>query len=142
MEESLTDTMHPEFPVSRRVFLALGASAVVAACSSSGDSSVDSVANSDTAPDTAPDIAADDPTSTTTVAPAPSTTPPVAPYTEPGWLAAENALAGTDAWRIDIDLAPTKRSSMPGIIEGFADTTSARPGQTVSLHVATAAPTW
>ena len=138
--------MHPEFPVSRRVFLALGASAVVAACSSSGDSSVDSVVNSDIAPDTAPDgapdTAADDPASTTTVAPATSTTPPVAPYTEPGWLAAENALAGTDAWRIDIDLAPTKRSSMPGIIEGFADTTSARPGQTVSLHVATAAPTW
>ena len=134
--------MFPEFPVSRRVFLALGASAVVAACSSSEESATDSVANSDSTPNTTPDGTTGNGASTTTTAPAPSTTTPAAPYSQPGWLTAENALAGTDAWRIDIDLAPTKRASMPGIIEGFADTTSARPGQTVSLYVATAAPTW
>jgi hypothetical protein len=142
VEESLTEAMFPEFPVSRRVFLALGASAVVAACSSSEESATDSVANSDSTPNTTPDGTTGNGASTTTTAPAPSTTTPAAPYSQPGWLTAENALAGTDAWRIDIDLAPTKRASMPGIIEGFADTTSARPGQTVSLYVATAAPTW
>jgi len=41
-------------------------------------------------------------------------------------LAIENAQAGTDKWRIDLDIEPTKRLNMAGFIEGYADTTSAR----------------
>lgn len=143
--------MIPEFPVSRRVFLALGASAVVAACSSSNDNADGSDVTRGTPPDSTPpdstvadSTVADATSSSTIVSPSSTSTTsaPVAPYTQPGWLAAENSLEGTDAWRILDDIAPTKRAAMPGIIEGFADTTSARPGQTVSLYVATAAPTW
>jgi hypothetical protein len=57
-------------------------------------------------------------------------------------MAAENARSGTDAWRIDASV-PGKSSRIPvGWIEGYADTTSARPGQTVTLFVACDAPTW
>jgi len=128
--------MFPEFPVSRRVFLALGASAVVAACSSG---TTNSAAGTPTVP---PMSGPSSTTSPSSVPTSTTTTPPIAPYSQPGWLMAENALAGTDAWRIDIDITPTKRSSMSGLIEGFADTTSARPGQTVNLHVTTVAPSW
>lgn len=127
--------MFPEFPVSRRVFLALGASAVVAACSSTDESPVDSVLGIQPATTSTP-------TSTVATVANTTTTPSVAPYTSPGWLTAENSLEGTSAWRIDYDISSRRRAAMPGVIEGFADTTSARPGQTVSLYVATAAPTW
>lgn len=132
--------MMPRFPVSRRVFLALGASTIVAACSSSTTEEVsdnDSIAG-DSAP---PNI---DPTTTVTeVVESTTTTIPIPPpFTQPGWLKIENARPGTDAWKIDIDISPDKRSSMPGVIEGFADTTSARPGQVVALHVRTGAATW
>ena len=128
--------MFPEFPVSRRVFLALGASAIVAACSSDNTNSPagTSSASSTSGPPST--------TSPSSVSASTTTAPPIAPYSQPGWLVTENGLEGTDAWRIDIDVAPTKRPSMPGRIEGFADTTSARPGQTVNLHVTTVAPTW
>ena len=128
--------MFPEFPVSRRVFLALGASAIVAACSSdTADSADETSPTTTTSAPSNPAAPPSDPTTTTSTLPA-------APYSQPGWLVAENDLEGTDAWRIDIDIAPTKRPSMNGIIEGFADTTSARPGQTVNLHVTTVASTW
>ena len=126
--------MTPEFPISRRVFLALSASTVIAACSSDANEVVDTVEATTTSPTTSSTDATTAPT-TTVATEAP-------PYTTPGWLAAENALTGTDAWRIDLDIAPDKRASMSGLIEGYADTTSARSGQTVNLHVSTASPTW
>jgi hypothetical protein len=141
VEDSLIEPMFPESPVSRRVFLALGATAVVAACSST-DSSNDSSGPSVSGPDTPADVTSGSASTSTVIETSTTTSPPPPPYSSPGWLAAENSLAGTDAWRIEIDLAPTKRASMPGVIEGFADTTSARPGQTVSLHVTTAATSW
>lgn len=120
----------------RRQFIsrsaALGAAAVVAACSDAESVSVESVAESTNPPTTTAPI-----TTTTTNA-----TPLVDPYSSPGWLAAENARAGTDAWRIDTAV-PGKSSRVPsGWVEGYADTTSARPGQTVTLHVACDAATW
>jgi hypothetical protein len=72
----------------------------------------------------------------------PTTTAPSDPYAAPGWLAAENALAGTDAWRITKDVPGTKPVTAAGAIEGYADTTSAQPGDVVTLFVATDAPTW
>lgn len=88
MEESLIEPMFSEFPVSRRVFLALGASAVVAACSSTDESPVDSVLGIQPATTSTP-------TSTVATVANTTTTPSVAPYTSPGWLAAENSLEGT-----------------------------------------------
>ncbi len=70
-----------------------------------------------------------------------SIAPPI-PYSQPGWLAIENAQAGTDSWRIDLDIAPTKRLNMTGFIEGYADTTSAQSGQVVNLYVNTGSPQW
>jgi hypothetical protein len=57
-------------------------------------------------------------------------------------LAIENAQAGTDNWRIDLDIAPTKRLNMTGLIEGYADTTSAQSGQVVNIYVTTGSPQW
>ena len=80
------------------------------------------------------------PSSTTTSPPA--TTAFVEPYASPGWLTAENSRPGTSAWRIDDDV-PGRSTKIPsGWVEGYADTTSARPGQTVTLFVACDAPTW
>ena len=64
------------------------------------------------------------------------------PYSLPGWLAAENALPGTTAWKIDRKVPGSKPVSVEGSIEGYADTTSAQPGDVVTLYVATSAPTW
>ena len=124
----------------RRQFIsrsaALGAAAVVAACSDSASAPVDSV------PESTP---TSPPTTTPTTTSTSSTTtaaPVVDPYASPGWLAAENARPGTDAWRIDASV-PGKSSRVPtGWVEGYADTTSARPGQTVTLYVACDAATW
>src|SRR4029450_1357045 len=49
-------------------------------------------------------------------------------------IVAENAKAGTSGWRTPGDLH--------GHIEGYADTTSAKQGDTVTLRVSTPAPTW
>jgi hypothetical protein len=57
-------------------------------------------------------------------------------------LAIENAQAGTDKWRIDLDIEPTKRLNMAGFIEGYADTTSARSGQVVNIYANTGSPQW
>ncbi len=76
-------------------------------------------------------------TSTTT-----STTVAPRPYTTPGWLAEENARPGTSAWRIE-GKAPKGGDRVPdGWVEGYADTTSARPGQDVVIRVACDAPSW
>lgn len=82
------------------------------------------------------------PAPSTTTPPETPTTVPAAPYSQPGWLAAENALEGTDAWRIDVDVAPTKRGERDGAIEGYAGSTSVRPGESLDLYVATGAESW
>ena len=73
-----------------------------------------------------------------------STTPvtPLDPYSEPGWLAIENALPGSSNWRITKAVPGSKPVNAAGSIEGYANTTSAQPGDTVTLHVATDADTW
>ena len=83
------------------------------------------------------------PTSAPSTTPATtSTTPAPRPYTTAGWLAAENARPGTTAWRID-GKVPKGGDKVPsGWVEGYADTTSARPGQEVVLRVACDAPSW
>jgi hypothetical protein len=50
---------------------------------------------------------------------------------EASWVVAENAKPGTTAWRITAQSGPT--------ISGYADHTSAQPGQRVSLYVSTQA---
>jgi hypothetical protein len=49
-----------------------------------------------------------------------------------GWVATENALAGSTNWRIT-------NAPASGFIEGFADNTYARAGQSVGLYVSTSA---
>jgi hypothetical protein len=56
------------------------------------------------------------------------------PITTNPAIVAENARPGTAAWRVDE--AGRRR------VEGYADTTSAQRGDTVTLFVSTAAPTW
>jgi hypothetical protein len=51
-------------------------------------------------------------------------------------------LPGTDAWRITKKVPGAKPVTAEGSIEGYADTTSAQPGDVVTLFVATSAPTW
>ncbi len=62
----------------------------------------------------------------------PSTAPAVAGPLEAAWVVGENRRAGSSAWRL---------SGVSGgaAIEGYADHTSARVGQTVGLFVSTAA---
>ena len=131
--------MFPRSDISRRLFLALGASSLVAACSKTTGNE-QSTTNSDTSSPL--------PTSTQSTIPGDTGLPtstssaPSIPYSEPGWLAIENAQAGTDKWRIDLDIEPTKRLNMAGFIEGYADTTSAQSGQVVSIYVNTGSPQW
>ena len=77
-------------------------------------------------------------TSTTTT----STTLAPRPYTTAGWLAAENARPGTSAWRIEDRVPKGGDKLRDGWLEGYADSTSARPGQDVVLRVACDAPSW
>jgi hypothetical protein len=59
---------------------------------------------------------------------------PGAPHAgEAGWIAAENRLPGTDAWRI------TQRGP-DAAIEGYANRVSAPPGDPVTLYVSTTSP--
>jgi hypothetical protein len=51
-------------------------------------------------------------------------------------------MPGTDAWRITKKVPGAKPVTAEGSIEGYADTTSAQPGDVVTLFVATSAPTW
>ena len=131
--------MFPRSEISRRLFLTLGASSFVAACSKT---------TSDEQPTTSSETSNPLPTSTQSTMPSevemPTSTsiaPPI-PYSQPGWLAIENAQAGTDSWRIEVDIEPTKRLNMTGFIEGYADTTSAQSGQVVNLYVNTGSPQW
>ena len=131
--------MFPRSGISRRLFLALGASSLVAACSKT---------TGDEQPTTNSDTSSPLPTSTQSTIPGDTGLPtstssaPSIPYSQPGWLAIENAQAGTDKWRIDLDIEPTKRLNMAGFIEGYADTTSAQSGQVVSIYVNTGSPQW
>ena len=127
--------------LDRRQFLtrstALGLAAVAAAC---GDSATDpattSPATSTATPSTTPATTSTTSTSTTTTVPA------TEPYTTPGWLAAENSRAGTTDWRIEAAVPGASTKVSAGWVEGYADTTSARPGQTVTLFVSTDAESW
>lgn len=131
--------MFPRSDISRRLFLALGASSLVAACTKT---------TGDEQPTTNSDTSSPLPTSTQSTIPGDTGLPtstssaPSIPYSQPGWLAIENAQAGTDKWRIDLDIEPTKRLNMAGFIEGYADTTSAQSGQVVSIYVNTGSPQW
>lgn len=124
--------------LDRRQFIsrstAIGLAAFAAACG-----------NTETAPTTSTSTTTSSTTSTTrapTTTSTSTTVAPVDPYATPGWLAEENARAGTTAWRIDADV-PGASSSIPdGWVEGYADTTSARPGQLVTLFVSTDAESW
>ena len=112
------------------------AAAVAAACgdeASPGSSQNPSpTAPTPNAPTTAP----------TTSAAATTTTPPPRPYTQAGWLAAENQRAGTSAWRIETPVPRASAEPRPGWIEGYADTTSARPGDDVTLRVSCNSESW
>ncbi|MEY2995646.1 MAG: hypothetical protein RLZ86_279 [Actinomycetota bacterium] len=124
--------------LDRRQFIsrstALGLAAIAAACGDS-DGAPTTTSTESTTTTTSPTSTTSTSTTTTTVAAS-------EPYTSPGWLAAENARPGTTAWRIDSDV-PGASSKIPaGWIEGYADTTSARPGQTVTLFVSTDAESW
>ncbi len=125
--------------LDRRQFLtrstALGLAAVAAAC---GDSATEPTASTSPTEST---------TTSTTTLPAsttstPTTLPPTDPYTTPGWLAAENSRAGTTAWRIEATVPGASTNIPVGWVEGYADTTSARPDQTVTLFVSTDAESW
>ena len=84
------------------------------------------------------------PASTSTVTTsAPTTAPaPLDPYAQPGWLARENQLPGTDEWHIADDPAHAARYTPTDWIEGFADATSTQYGQTLTLFVNTPADTF
>ena len=115
----------------------VGCALVVSACGNN-ESTASTTSPSTEAPTTTIEMPPEVPTSTV----APTTTVAPDPYAAPGWLAAENALPGTDAWRITKDVPGTKPITAEGVIEGYADTTSAQPGDVVTLFVATDAPTW
>ncbi len=124
---------------SFRLFITtiVGCALVVSACGNN-ESTASTTSSSTKAPTTTIEMPPEVPTTTV----APTTTIAPDPYAAPGWLAAENALPGTDAWRITKDVPGTKPITAEGVIEGYADTTSAQPGDVVTLFVATDAPTW
>jgi hypothetical protein len=99
------------------------------------------------APSTTPVTASTTPAaaSTSTVATtaaATTTTEPGSAVTTSGWVIRENRRPGTDAWRITDPTGPRQRWQIDGAIEGFADSTSARVGDTVRLYVSTSAGSW
>jgi len=119
-------------------FIATIATCAIALTACGTSDAGDTSSPSTEAATTTVEISSDVPTSTV----APTTTVAPDPYASPGWLAAENALPGTDAWRIAKDVPGAKPVTAEGSIEGYADTTSAQPSDVVTLFVATAAPTW
>lgn len=124
---------------SSRPFIAaiVGCALVVSACGNN-ESTASTTSPMTEAPTTTIEMPPEVPTSTV----APPTTVAPDPYAAPGWLATENALPGTDAWRITKKVPGAKPVTAEGSIEGYADTTSAQPGDVVTLFVATSAPTW
>ena len=98
-------------------------------------SGTDPVATTSAAPTTAaPVTSVASTTAPTTTQAATTTTSPYLAYRRPGWIAAENARAGTDQWKI-----VPKQLFVPDSIDGYANTTSALIGDTVDLHVASLA---
>jgi hypothetical protein len=75
-------------------------------------------------------------TSTTTVAQTTTTVDPYDVYRTAGWVAEENAKAGTKDWTIPDDRETWEK------IHGYADATSIEVGGSVTLRVSTRAPTW
>ncbi|MEP6660987.1 MAG: N,N-dimethylformamidase beta subunit family domain-containing protein [Acidimicrobiales bacterium] len=73
---------------------------------------------------------------TTAESAATTTSSPYLAYRGADWIEAENARTGTDAWKI-----VPKQLFVPDSIDGYANTTSALIGDTVSLHVASLAST-
>lgn len=57
-------------------------------------------------------------------------------YRSPGWIVTENQRTGTRDWQIPDDRAMWSR------ISGYAGATSIDLGESVDIHVSTAAPTW
>lgn len=123
----------------RRVWGLAVACALAAACSSAPDGSS---ATTTTAAATTTTVRPITTTTTTTTAPTTTTepAPPDDQYAQPGWVAAENALAGTADWRLVGDPADPVRDTPTTWIEGYADRTSAQFGDTVTLFVDTPAP--
>jgi len=115
----------------------VGCALVLSACGNN-ESTASTTSPSTEAPTTTIALPPEVPTSTV----APTTTVAPDPYASSGWLAAENAMPGTDAWRITKKVPGAKPVTAEGSIEGYADTTSAQPGDVVTLFVATTAPTW
>lgn len=129
---------------SRRRFLEVtgvsGLASWLAACAGSSPAATTASGPAATAPTTSVGPTTLAPAATTPVV-VDTTLPPIA-WTSPGWLAAENALAGTSDWRIEAKVPGAGYREPEGSIEGWASTTSAQPGQTVSLYVATGAASW
>ncbi len=73
------------------------------------------------------------PTTTTTEAPTTTTTVFQPASRRAGWVAAENALPGTDGWRLTA-------TAQAGWIEGYTRLASVHPGQSLPLHIDTASP--
>ena len=116
----------------------------LAACGPSGgadptEPSTAVIAAAVTAAPATTEPATTEPATTTTPAPtttlAPTTTTTVLPSRRSGWIVGENALPGTDAWRI------TARDPL-GWIEGYAAATSAHPGDQLALYVDTGSPAY
>ena len=78
-----------------------------------------------------PSTAAPVPTTVATVA-ASATTAPTRPWSDLGWVAAENRRLGTSAWHL-------AHLGAVHAIEGWADRASAAPGDPVRLYVSTTA---
>ncbi|MBI4883614.1 MAG: hypothetical protein HY826_06105 [Actinobacteria bacterium] len=114
----------------------LATSLMAATACAGGDESASSTTTTSIALSTIPPTAAT-PTTTTTTPP-----PVIDPYSIPGWVAAENLLAGTTDWRIIDGPESPQRDTPLAWIEGYADTTSAHQGQTVTLFVETPAETF
>ncbi len=122
-----------------RKFARVATVALVVSCSGPQAAAPTTVGGDNTPPVSTSSTVA--PASTTTTPDtAPGTVPgPVDTYAQPGWVAAENRREGTDDWRIVGDPVDPIRDTPLAWIEGYADTTSAQPGQTVTLFVDTPA---
>lgn len=134
--------MSPRF--SRRRFIEVtglsGLASWIAACTSSSPASPTSTKSATTTSTAA--VGTTVPAPATTAPLIVDTTLPPAPWTSPGWLATENTRPGTADWRIEAKVPGAGYREPEGTIEGWANTTSAQAGQTVTLYVATGAASW
>ncbi|MDO8365027.1 MAG: hypothetical protein Q7V88_19210 [Actinomycetota bacterium] len=129
----------------RRV-IALSAVCIIgAACASAGEDATPATGaaptttlNAATALPTTPPTAA----SSTTESPNTRPPDPDDPYAQPGWVTVENRRPGSADWRLAGEPPNPVRDTPLAWIEGFADTTSAQHGQTVTLFVDTPAATF